>query len=102
MEPFKTDVNCIMAFFIPLACVTLSQFYSIISLVLFTRNNKLWNERKEDFLINMTASAYHVISKEVESAHNDFDWSFQKLPKVNIKIVMSHTRITKTYILHCK
>ena len=50
----------------------------------------------------MTTSAYHVTSKEVEIAHNDFDWSFQKLPKVNIRIVLSHTRIIKTYILHCK
>ena len=31
-------------------CHTLCQFYSIASLVLFTRNNKLWNERKEGFL----------------------------------------------------
>ena len=39
-----------MAFFIPFTCVTLCQFYSITSPVLFTKNNKLWNERKEDFL----------------------------------------------------
>ena len=54
-----------MAFFIPLTCVTLSQFYSNTSLVLFTKNNKLWNERKEEDLL--PASAYHVISEEVEN-----------------------------------
>ena len=36
--------------FIPLTCVTLSQFYCIVSFLLFSKNNKLWNERKEDFL----------------------------------------------------
>ena len=40
-----------ISFFIPLNCVTLSQFYSITSLELFTKNNELWNERNEDFCI---------------------------------------------------
>ena len=31
-------------------CATLCQFYFIASAVLFTKNNKLWNERKEEFL----------------------------------------------------
>ena len=39
-----------MAFFIPLTCDTLCQFYSITSPVLFTKNNKLLHQRKEDFL----------------------------------------------------
>ena len=39
-----------MAFFIPLTCITLSQFYSVTCLVFFTKSNKLWNDRKEDFL----------------------------------------------------
>ena len=38
-----------MAFFTPLTCVTLRQFYSITSPVLFTKNSKLRNDRKEDF-----------------------------------------------------
>ena len=49
-ETVKKYVTCIIAFFISLSCVTFSQFYSITSLVLFTENNKLWNERKEGFL----------------------------------------------------
>ena len=56
-----------MTFFILLICDTLSQFYSITSLVLFTKNNnKLWNEKKVFFLF-MVASAYRVILKEVEN-----------------------------------
>ena len=41
-----------MAFFIPLysTCATLCQFYSIASSALFTKNRKLWNQRKENFL----------------------------------------------------
>ena len=42
-------VTSIMAFFSPLTYVTLSQLYCIASLVLLTKN-KLWNERKSDFL----------------------------------------------------
>ena len=51
-----------MAFFIPLNCVTLSQFHSITSLVLFTKSNKIWN-----IFVYMTASAYHLVSEEVEN-----------------------------------
>ena len=50
MEPFKKQDTYIMPFLIPLTCVTLCQFYSITSRVLFTKKNKLWNERKEVFL----------------------------------------------------
>ena len=39
--------TCIMPFFIPLTCITHCQYYSITSLVLFTKNSKLWNERKD-------------------------------------------------------
>ena len=65
-ELFKKYDTCTMAFFVPLTCVTRSQFYYITSLVLFTKNNKLWNERKEDFFVYMAASAYHI-SREVEN-----------------------------------
>ena len=41
--------------------ITLFQFYSITSLVLFTEDNKLWNEGKK-FFVCMAASVYHVIS----------------------------------------
>ena len=41
--------TCIMPFFIPLTCIRLCQFYSITSLVLFIKNYKLWNERKDVF-----------------------------------------------------
>ena len=51
MGPFKRYLHiCIMAFFISFPCVTLCQFYSVTSPVLFTKNNKLSNERKDNFL----------------------------------------------------
>ena len=65
-EPFKTYVTCIMAFSLPLTSVKLSQFYSITFFVLFTKNNKLRIKEKKIF-VYMAASAYHVISKEVEN-----------------------------------
>ena len=55
-----------MEFFTLLICVTLSQFYSFSSLVLFTKTKKLWNERKENFLY-MAASLYHAIPNEMEN-----------------------------------
>ena len=48
MGSFKEYVTCMIAFFIPFTCVTLCQFHPILSSVLFTKNNKLWNERKEE------------------------------------------------------
>ena len=42
-----------------------SQSYFVTSLVLFTKNIKLWNERKEGFFVYMAASLDHVLSKEV-------------------------------------
>ena len=47
--------------------LTLCQFYFIASPVLFTKNKKLWNERKEDFFVCIAASAYRVVSKEGEN-----------------------------------
>ena len=49
MAPFKKYGTCMMTFFIHL-CHTLSQFYPITSPVFFTKNNELWNERKNFFL----------------------------------------------------
>ena len=46
MDSFKTYVTCIMAFFIPLTCVILYQFYSITSSELFTTNNYGIKEKK--------------------------------------------------------
>ena len=40
-----------MAFFIPLTCVTLSPFYSISSLVLFTKNNNYKMRGKNIFCV---------------------------------------------------
>ena len=54
-----------------------SQFYSITSLVLFTKHNKLWNERKEGFLY-MAASTYHIISEEVENRVFKHDLTFRR------------------------
>ena len=42
----KKYVTCVMAF----TCVTRCQFYCIISPILFTKNNKLWNDKSENFL----------------------------------------------------
>ena len=67
METFKKYVTCIIAFFIPFICVILSQFYSITSPVLFTKNNKLCGMRKKKIFVDMAASAYHVMPKEVEN-----------------------------------
>ena len=48
-----------MAFFIPLPCSTLCEFYSITSPVLFNKNNKLWNKGKEDFLYSYFNVSYY-------------------------------------------
>ena len=87
MEPFKKYVTCTVPFFTPFTCVTLC----ITSPVLFTKNNELWNKRKDDFLyiylciylfiylfiylirylqaikrIVLTALGYHFVSIEVK------------------------------------
>ena len=49
MGPFKKYVTCIMELFISFTCVRLCQFYCATSPALFTRNNRLWNGRKEDY-----------------------------------------------------
>ena len=64
----KKYVTCIMPFLIPFAYITLCQFY-LPCVSLFTKNNKLWNERKKRFFVYMAASAYHVMLKEVEILH---------------------------------
>ena len=71
MGAFKKYVTCIMAFFIPFTFVALCQCYYITSPVLFTKINKLWNKRKEDFFVYMAAWAYHYTSKEVDTAFLD-------------------------------
>ena len=64
------DVTCIMAFFILFKCVTLNHFYSITSPVLlpwlFTKSNKLWNKRKDNFLYIWSPQCINFI-KEVEN-----------------------------------
>ena len=64
------DVNCIMAFLILFKCVTLNHFYSITSPVLlpwlFTKSNKLWNKRKDNFLYIWSPQCINFI-KEVEN-----------------------------------
>ena len=70
MGPFKKYATCIKAFLIPFTYITLCQFYSIASPVLFSKNNSLWNERK-DFFVCMAASAYYHISKVVENCIMD-------------------------------
>ena len=60
MAPFKKFVTCIMA------------FASIISLVLFTKNDKLWNERIQQFLYiwllqRITLYQKKIVETEVEN-----------------------------------
>ena len=55
-------------FFIPFSCVTLCQFNSFISLVLFTKINKLWDERKEDLLYIWLLQGITRIIKEVKNS----------------------------------
>ena len=64
-----------MAFFTPCNFVTLCQFYSITSPVIFTKlhqENTEWEKRR--FFGYMAASAYHVISKEVENQILRHNW----------------------------
>ena len=66
----KKYVTCVMAF----TCVTRCQFYCIISPILFTKNNKLWNDKSENFLriwllcvYGFYASEHHVLLRKVEN-----------------------------------
>ena len=47
------------------------------SLVLFTKNNKLWNERKKDFFVYMAVSTYNAILKDVENQVRNYNFSEQ-------------------------
>ena len=57
-------VTCIMAFFIPLTCVTLCQFFYVTSRILSTKITKY--ETEKVFCV-YGSSPYHLISKEVEN-----------------------------------
>ena len=66
MGSFKKYLTCIITFFIPRIRVTLFQFYSTTSPVLFTKNNKLWNQWKDDFLsiwLLQRITLYHTKKK---------------------------------------
>ena len=47
MEPFKKYITYIITFFIPFILVTACQFYSVTSLVLFTKNKKNYGMREK-------------------------------------------------------
>ena len=57
-ELFQKVCHLFNGIFHSITFVTLSQFYSVTSLALFTENNKLWNKRKEDFLYIWLLSRY--------------------------------------------
>ena len=68
-EPFKKYVTCVMAFFMPLTCVTRSQFTLSPSLCYSLKKNKLWNERKEIFYIcglNISIGLWIMPGKKIE------------------------------------
>ena len=68
MRPFKKYVNCIMAFFTPFNFVTLCQFYCTTYPVSFTKLHQEtieWEGKR--FFAYVAASAYHVISTEIEN-----------------------------------
>ena len=78
MGPFKKYVTCIMAIFTPSNFITFCQFYSTTSFVLFTKfhyETIEWEERR--FFVYMAASAYHVISTEVENHIFKHNWIFR-------------------------
>ena len=89
MAPFKKYVTCIMAFFTAFNFVTLCQFCpSTLSLFVsfalslplcyslnFTKKLYDWDKRR--LFAYMAASAYHVISKEVENRIFRQNWIFR-------------------------
>ena len=80
MGPFEKYVTSIMAFFTPFNFVTLCQFYSTTSPVSFTKLHQEtieWEGKR--FFAYMAASAYHVISTEVENDIFKHDWIFRHL-----------------------
>ena len=98
---------CIMAFFIPLTQVKFRQFCPFTSTVLFTKSNKLQNERKEDFLYIWLLQWITLCQKEVENCifrHNRiFRLTFMyKQPKLtrkwnyNIFVQILHSSVRYT------
>ena len=75
-----------MAFFIPLTCDTLCQFYSITSPVLFTKNNKLLHQRKEDFLYGWMLKNITLYQKRQKIASLD-----------TIAFLVTHVSINKPF-----
>ena len=68
MGPFRKYATSIMTFFIQFNFVTLCQFYCTTSPVSFTKLHQETIEWEgKIFFAYMTASAYHVISTEVEN-----------------------------------
>ena len=63
MGPFKKYVTCIMT--------------------IFTLTKKLLNEEKDHFFAHMAASAYDVISTEVENHIFERNWIFRHLSIYN-------------------
>ena len=49
--------------------ITLREFYFITSPVLFTKNNKLWNHRKEDFFCTYGCFSVSSYIKESKISH---------------------------------
>ena len=76
MGPFKKYVTCLIAFFTPFNFVTLCQFYSFTSPVLFTKlHEEIIESEKEDFLhiwLHQHIALY--ISKEVENEIFRHNW----------------------------
>ena len=64
MGPFKKYAFCIKAFFIPFTYITLCQFYSITSI---TTKKQTMEWEKRGIFVCLSASTYHVISKELEN-----------------------------------
>ena len=83
----KKCVTYIMAFFIPFhyTCVTLCQSYSIPCLLKFTKNNKLWNERKEGFFIYGCFSVSRCIKGGRKSYLNNPYWQSSRIVTFSCK-----------------
>ena len=74
MGPFSY-LTCIMAFFIPFTCIhSLCQFYSNSSPVLFTKNNKLRNERKDNFSV-CTAYSCFSLSRYIKGGRKSYTYT---------------------------
>ena len=93
--------------FIPFTCVTLCQIYSFVSPILFTKNNKLWNEIKEVFFVDMATSGYYFLLKKVENRilynriciNKQFILTKQvELSRIFMQIFHSHLRYTGSWV----